>query len=229
MKYLRAIGFSFSTIFIYLGISLLGWGTDDLSGFFSLLPRGGYAAILISFGLALGYQAIDAPEGISGSKGEPGKLIKRQTLISIFMTLLLFGMLFLLPWADRHSFGTMSDNSTIRWLGLLLSGAGYILIFWSGVALGKMYSAEVTVQKNHQIVSSGLYRYIRHPRYLGLILAGLGMSGLFRSWLGLAGFAALVWILLLRIKDEEGLMRQELGETWRAYCEHSWRLIPYIF
>ena len=229
MKYLRAITFCFSTILIYLGIPLLGWGINDIPDFFALYPRVGYVVIVIAFGLAIGFQAINAPEGISGDKGEAGKLIKRQTFVGTFMTLLLFGMLFLLPWADRHNVGTIFDNSLIRWLGVTFSGVGYTLIFWSGIALGKMYSAEVTIQKNHQLVTRGLYRYIRHPRYLGLIVAGLGMVGLFRSWLGLAAFVALVWILLLRIQDEEGLMRQEFGATWQAYCEQSWRLIPYLY
>jgi protein-S-isoprenylcysteine O-methyltransferase Ste14 len=88
------------------------------------------------------------------------------------MTLLLFAMLVLLPWADRRNIGAISDNLYIRWTGLLFSGAGYSLIVWSGLALGRMYSADVTIQKGHQPVTTGLYRHVRHPRYLGSILAG---------------------------------------------------------
>ena len=229
MKYLRAVVFAVSTILIYLGSSLLGWGIDDIPGFFALYPRVGYVIVVIGFGLAVGYQAIDAPEGISGNKGESGKLIRRQTIIGSMMTILAFGMLVLLPWADRRSIGVIFDNSFLRWLGLVFSGTGYWLIFWSGLALGKMYSAEVTIQKDHQLITFGLYRYVRHPRYLGLILVGLGLTSLFRSGIGLVAFILLVGLLLLRIQDEEKLMYQEFGVEWQAYCQRSWHLIPYVY
>jgi protein-S-isoprenylcysteine O-methyltransferase Ste14 len=228
MKYLRAVIFCFSTILTYLGISLVGWGVDDLAGFFSQAQRAGYMLVVILFGLAIGFQAIDAPEGISGSKGQDNKRVKRQTILGSFMTLSFFVLLFLLPMADRHDFGTIPQNPLVRWLGLVLCGVGYSLIFWSGLALGRMYSADVTIQKDHQLITTGPYHYIRHPRYLGLILAGLGIAGLFRSWLGLVILLPLVAILLLRIMDEERLMQQEFGAAWQTYCARTWRLIPFI-
>ena len=75
MKYLQALGFFLGTLGIYLVPVLVGWGIDDLGGFFSIYPRLGYAVLVAMLGLAAGYQAVDAPEGIRGGKGEEGKLI----------------------------------------------------------------------------------------------------------------------------------------------------------
>lgn len=61
MRYIRAIVFFSSTLLLYLGLPLIGWGIDDLQGFFTLYPRLGYAVLIAFFGLAVGYQAIDAP------------------------------------------------------------------------------------------------------------------------------------------------------------------------
>jgi protein-S-isoprenylcysteine O-methyltransferase Ste14 len=229
MKYLQAIGSFLVTLLIYLGLPLLGWGINDLPGFFSSYPRLGYAVLLIFLALAVGCQAIYAPEGFRGSRGNKSKRLHRQSIVAAGLIFILFGALFLLPFADRHGIGVMTGTQALRWSGLVLAGLGLVLIFWSGVALGKMYSAEVTIQKNHQLVTTGLYHYIRHPRYLGVIFVALGLSLLFRSWISLVVSVPLLGVILSRIKDEEAVLSEEFGLEWEVYLKQSWRLIPYLY
>jgi len=229
MKYLRAVASFLIALIVYLGLPLLGWGINDLPGFFFLYPRLGYAVLMVVLALAIGYQAIDAPEGFRGSRGDKRKRLHRQSVVAAVVVLLLFGALFFLPFADRRGVGVIIDSQAVRWPGLVLAVFGFALIFWSGVALGKMYSAEVTIQKNHQLITTGLYRYIRHPRYLGVIFAALGLSLLFRSWISLAASIPLLGVLLSRIKDEEAVLHKEFGQEWGTYCKQSWRLIPYLY
>jgi len=229
MKFLRAIGSFITTLVVYLGLPLLGWGINDLSSFFSSYPRLGYTVLLIFLALAVGCQAINAPEGFRGNRGDKSKRIHHQSIVAVVLILILFGALIFLPFADRHGIGVMIGNQTMRWSGLVLAGSGLVLIFWSGVALGKMYSAEVTVQKNHQLVTTGLYQYIRHPRYLGVIFVALGLPLLFRSWIGLVVSIPLLIVLLSRIKDEEAVLSEEFGLGWEVYRKQSWRLIPYLY
>jgi protein-S-isoprenylcysteine O-methyltransferase Ste14 len=229
MNYLRAFVYFLSTLAMYLGVSLLAWGIDDLQSFFSIAPRSVYAAVVLAFSLAIGYQAINAPEGISGSKGEKSKLVRRQTLVGLVMVACVFGLLVFLPLADRRSIGVMVDGEAIRWAGCVLCCLGYALVFWSGLALGKQYSAEVTIQKDHQLITTGLYHTIRHPRYLGLISLGIGTACVFHSWIGLGTSILLLGVLWLRIKDEEALLHREFGAAWEVYCQHSWRLIPFLY
>ncbi len=229
MKVARGIGFFLSTIVIYLGLPLLGWGLDDFLGFFSLNQMFGYSVIIAIFGMVAGYQAIESPEGVRGGKGQNGKFIPRQRIVRIFVTGLLLGALVLIPFADRRSIGTMVSSNIARWLGLVLSTCGMGLIFWSGLALGRLYSPEVTIQKDHHLVTNGPYHSIRHPRYLGGVIQGIGLSFLFRSWIGLALTLLFIIIVLFRIKDEEALMSREFREEWATYCKNSWRLIPFIY
>ncbi len=229
MKYLRGVAFSLTTLVMYIGVPLVGWGANDLRGFFSIYPRLGYAVLVTALSLAAGYQAIDASEGIRGSRGYEGKLLRRQSIVGIMMILLLYGVLVFLPFADRRSIGVMSDCQPVRWSGLALIGLGFTLIFWSGVTLGRMYSAEVTIQQNHELIISGIYRYVRHPRYLGAIILGLGLSLLFRSWIVLALFTPFLIVILSRIRDEEAVLLEEFGQDWEQYCKHSWRLIPFLY
>ena len=229
MKYLRGISFSLATLVMYLGISLLGWGITDLRGFFSIYPRLGYAVFVAVLSLATGYQAIDAPEGIRGRKGDKNKRLPRQSIVSVLIILLLFGVLIFLPFADRYSIGVLSDNQLVRWSDLILVALGLTTIFWSGVTLGKMYSAEVTIQHNHELITSEIYRYVRHPRYLGALMLSLGLPLLFRSWIVLTLFIPFLIVIVLRIRDEEAVLSIEFGRDWDQYCKHSCRLIPFVY
>ena len=229
MKYLRGISFSLTTLVMYLGIPLLGWGIADFRGFFSIYPRLGYAVFIVILSLATGYQAIDAPEGIRGRKGGKSKRLKRQSIVSVLIILLLFGVLTFLPYADRLGIGVLSDNPLVRWSGLFLVALGLTTIFWSGVTLGKMYSTEVTIQHNHVLITSQLYRYVRHPRYLGALMLSLGLPLLFRSWIVLTLFIPFLIVILLRIRGEEAVLSEEFGHDWEQYSKQSWRLFPYVY
>jgi protein-S-isoprenylcysteine O-methyltransferase len=145
------------------------------------------------------------------------------------MVAILYGGLFSLAFADRRGLLVMSESPIVRWPGLLLATLGCALVFWSGVSLGAQYSQEVTLQQSHRLITAGAYRFVRHPRYLGVALLALGLVLLFRSWPGLA-FSPAVWaILLFRIHDEEMLMQSEFGSEWEAYAHRSWRLLPYVY
>jgi protein-S-isoprenylcysteine O-methyltransferase Ste14 len=228
MQFLRSVLFFIATLLIYLGVALLGWGLGDMAGFFSSAPRVGYAIVVGLFSLAVCIQAYGSTEGIRGQKGKAGKLIFRQTLVRYVLELSLYLALFFNPFFDRHGI-VVFDGSAIRWLGNGFSVLGYGLIFWSGVSLGRQYSADVTIQEGHHLITSSIYRYVRHPRYLGIIALSIGVSCIFRSWIGLIASLFFLVILLYRIKDEEMLMHKEFGGEWEAYCKHSWRLIPYLY
>lgn len=229
MKQLRAIAFGITTVLMYLGIPLLGWGILDLQGFFSVAPRAGYAVAVGILGVLVGIQALDDPEGIRGARGDDSKRSRRQSLVSATMIAVFYLALLALPLADRRGLGVLAAGPALRWAGLVLTVAGLGLVFWSGVALGKMYSKQVTIQENHRLVTDGIYGTIRHPRYLGVICLGVGFALLFRSWVALALAPPLLALLLLRIRDEEKVMHTEFGEEWEGYCARSWRLVPHIY
>jgi protein-S-isoprenylcysteine O-methyltransferase Ste14 len=228
-KFSRSGLFFLATLFIYLGIPLLGWGIKDLAGYFSLPQRLAYAIVVGLFSLAIGIQAYASTEGIRGGKGEEEKFVFRQRVVRIGLVLTLYLALFLLPFFDRHEFFIFAQGYIARWLGVFLSAFGYILVFLSGLALGRQYSADVTIQQDHHLITGSIYRVIRHPRYLGVICMALGISCVFRSWIGLGASLVILAILLFRIRDEEAVLHKEFGAEWEAYCHHSWRLLPYIY
>jgi len=230
MKILQSVGFFFYVLAVYAGLPLLGWGVNDLPGFFSQAPRGGYILSIAFYGVVIGLMA-RRPGGMGTvvGKGKEDKFIPRQRIVRILAALMLLGALFFLPFADRRGLAVLGSGTALRWAGLVLEILGMGIILWSGWALGRFYSPDVTLQEGHRLVTDGLYRLVRNPRYLGGIVQGFGLALLFRSWLGLALVFVFILIILFRIRDEEALMQREFGAEWEAYCQKSWRLIPYIY
>jgi protein-S-isoprenylcysteine O-methyltransferase Ste14 len=224
----RSFGDFLSTLVLYLGIPLLGWGLADFRGFFSVAQSLGYALIVVALGLAVGWQALHSPGGIRGGRGRDDKRIARQSVTRVTVILLLYVALLFLPFADRHSIGTLPRNPVFRWIGVVLFGLGSGIIFWSGVALGKLYSGDVTLQEDQRLVTDGPYRWVRHPRYAGTVLLAFGLVLTFNWWIGLVANVAFMGIIWFRIRDGEVLMREASGSEWQAYCEHTQRLIPFI-
>jgi protein-S-isoprenylcysteine O-methyltransferase Ste14 len=229
MRLARAAGYLALTLIMYLGLPLLGWGIGDLGGFLSSPPRMAYAWLIVCVSLVAAYASFRAPEGLRGGRGLSSKRISRQTVVARAMTLLLLLGLTLVPCLDRRRILIIPISAAGRWIGFGLGATGLLVIFWSGIALGRQYSPEVTIQEKHRLITSGPYRFVRHPRYLGGIIMGIGLSTLFRSWVGLVLAGIFAAVVLFRIADEERLMAHEFLEEWDRYCARSWRLIPFVY
>ena len=148
----------------------------------------------------------------------------------IFMPLLVIGLLsaFLPAYAERHGWWVL-DGETVRWLGVFFYLAGGALRIWPIFVLGRRFSGLVAIQPGHELVTDGIYRVIRHPSYLGMIILMLGWALAFRSGLGVILAALIVPPVLARIRSEETLLRFQFGDEYDAYRRRTWRLIPGIY
>jgi protein-S-isoprenylcysteine O-methyltransferase Ste14 len=101
-------------------------------------------------------------------------------------------------------------------------------LFWRSHAdLGQNWSVTLEVRKQHQLVTSGVYRRIRHPMYAAIFLWCLAQALLLPNWL--AGWSALATFSLmyfLRTSREEQMMCEFFGDEYRAYMSQTGRLIP---
>ena len=86
---------------------------------------------------------------------------------------------FLPAYTDRKGFWIL-DGDALRWLGVVLFAAGGALRLWPVFVLGRRFSGLVAIQPGHELVTSGVYRVIRHPSYLGLLVNSLGWALAFR-------------------------------------------------
>ncbi len=163
MNYPHAVLHFVFTLVIYLGLPLLGWGLGDLKGFFSDPARMGFALLTGLGAIQAAFQGLVIPEG----QDRKEKRVARQTVFLVVFELLGMALLILLPFCDRRGIAAMPESQGLRFLGLALSLLGGGFMFGSVLSLGRQYSAQVTLQEEHKLISNGLYRFIRHPRYLG--------------------------------------------------------------
>jgi protein-S-isoprenylcysteine O-methyltransferase Ste14 len=117
----------------------------------------------------------------------------------------------------------------MRWAGVVLYAVGGALRIAPVFTLGKRFSGLVAIQADHRLVTDGLYRCVRNPSYLGLLVSTLGWSLAFRSWVGVLLTALLIVPLMARMRAEEALLGEHFGEAYAAYRARSWRLIPWVY
>lgn len=115
-------------------------------------------------------------------------------------------------------------------IGILLIWAGILLRLWCVRVLGRFFNTSLVLQEKHALVTSGPYRFIRHPSYAAgfLIMSGLGIAlGNGISLLLLIAAALLVYVP--RIRAEEGMLQQAFGGAFEEYKKRSWRLVPFVW
>jgi protein-S-isoprenylcysteine O-methyltransferase Ste14 len=132
---------------------------------------------------------------------------------------------YLPAWSDRVDFLTFGGDG-LRWIGVALAALGGGLRLYPVIVLGDRFSGLVAIQRGHRLETQGVYAHIRHPSYLGLLIAGIGWALAFRSGLGLLLVAALIPPLLARIQAEEALFADHFGAEYQAYCASTARMIP---
>lgn len=131
-------------------------------------------------------------------------------------------------FADRRDLGTIDGDST-RYLGLFLLTVGGVLRVGPMFALGHRFTWPLATQEDHRLVTSGFYRYIRHPSYLGALLGMIGWVLVFRSGIGLLGAFLIVPPFIGLLRAEEAMLLSEFGEDYAEYRRKTWRLFPFLY
>jgi protein-S-isoprenylcysteine O-methyltransferase Ste14 len=154
---------------------------------------------------------------------------RENVLLSISLTGL--GVLPLLYVATAFPrFADYPFHPTQAWLGVLFAIAALLLFHKTHVALGRNWSVSLQLRKDHQLITSGIYRYVRHPMYTAFWLWAIAQACLLPNWF--AGFAGLVGFGSLffgRIAREEQMMLESFGDEYRDYMSKTYRVFPLIF
>ena len=213
----RLVFIAFGTC-AYIGLAILGW--SGFRAFFSHPALIVLTAVLFALSAASFFAGGNLNPGVREDRGN-------RWVIVVFLVI---GFLngYLPAYTDRKELWTI-DGDTIRWLGVVLFAAGGALRIWPVFVLGHRFSGLVAIQPEHTLVTNGIYRVIRHPSYLGLLINSLGWSLAFRSGIGVLLTALLIPPLLARINAEENLLQSHFGDGYNAYRSRTWRLIPWIY
>src|SRR6516225_9028849 len=102
--------------------------------------------------------------------------------------------------------------------GTLCLAFGLWLFHRSHADLGTNWSITLAVREKHRLVTHGVYRWVRHPMYLSLLIYSLGQTLAVPNWLvGPSYGVAMVLIFVFRLGPEERMMVEEFGKDYEAY------------
>ena len=115
------------------------------------------------------------------------------------------------------------------WLRLAGAALGMVtdgLILWVFSSLGNNVSPTVVTRQRHQLVTSGPYRWVRHPLYTVGFLSYMSFAVLAANWyIAILAIVAL-WLLSLRVPAEEQALIARNGDTYRDYAKRTSRFLP---
>jgi protein-S-isoprenylcysteine O-methyltransferase Ste14 len=112
-------------------------------------------------------------------------------------------------------------------LGLALVVLGNGLRHWAATTLGVFFTRSILIRAEHRVVTTGPYRFVRHPAYAGDLVSLLGLTITLGNWLiAITGFFL---AHVPRIKAEEAALEANLGEHYRAFARTRKRLIPGVW
>ncbi|MFJ1213182.1 methyltransferase family protein [Burkholderia pyrrocinia] len=203
---------------VYLGLAVLGFG--GFAAFFSHPPL----IVIVVATLAMAVVAMFTEGNLSA--GERENRDNRWVLAAFAVSGFLLA--YLPALTDRLDVWTFGGDA-LRWLGVVLYIAGGALRLWPVFVLGQRFSGLVAIQPGHTLVTDGIYRRIRNPSYLGLLVNSVGWALAFRSGVGVLLVALMIVPLVARIRSEEALLRSQFGAEYDAYCARTWRLLPGVY
>jgi protein-S-isoprenylcysteine O-methyltransferase Ste14 len=128
-------------------------------------------------------------------------------------------------WELQHSQWSLA----MAFSGIILMLLGSYLRIESRLTLRRNWSMVVRVLPDHELVTSGIFRHIMHPGYLGEMLIYLSIPVALSSGYGIATMALLFPVLMYRIRIEEKALRTKFGKKYADYSKRTKRLIPYVY
>jgi protein-S-isoprenylcysteine O-methyltransferase Ste14 len=115
-------------------------------------------------------------------------------------------------------------------VGLVLYVAGYLLMAWALITLGRNYQLGGSAPRvEDMMVAAGPYRLVRHPMYTAALSIALGLACLIQSWVFFGVFCIYLVLILLLIPREEDGLRKAYGAQYVAYQQPTRKLIPFTY
>lgn len=134
------------------------------------------------------------------------------------------------PWVPSWlQVGSLPGMPGSAWAGVAIGLAGLVLRLWAVLTLRERYTRTLLTQDRQEVERKGPYRWVRHPGYLGSLMAlnGLAMSS-GNAIVLLASVAATGAAYAYRIRAEDRMLLGELGESYAAYRREVPALIPFV-
>lgn len=119
--------------------------------------------------------------------------------------------------------------SLVNVVGLCLFLIGVSMRRVAKRTLGEYYSYGLRTLPNHKLIKHGIYKHIRHPISLAMILYSPAIPLIFSSLYGFLLMLGLIPCTLYRVKIEESMLLEKFGDEYREYVKKTKKMLPFIY
>ena len=127
------------------------------------------------------------------------------------------------PWM---AWASLPLPDWLRWLGVVFGVFSAGLLWWTLRHLGKNLTDTVVTRRDHTLVTSGPYRWVRHPFYVAFALAALANASTTANWFVLATGVCVLLLISIRTSKEESKLVERFGDEYRRFCHRTGRFFP---
>src|SRR6266404_4891116 len=129
--------------------------------------------------------------------------------------------------AQNWRAGALPHGREFAVAGVVLFAVGLLLRWWAIITLGRFFTVDVTIEKDHELVERGPFRVVRHPSYTGVLLAFVGLALSLRNWAAILVILVPIFAAFVRrMNVEEEALSQALGSRYAEYMVRTKRLVP---
>ncbi len=199
----------------------------------NLFFRISFLSLWISIGIVRGYYGrktkthdsiVGISEKLKTAKNEVGQGLLILTVIITVIGVIGIILYLLSPpwWTWTH----LPLGEYIQWAGIVVSIIPIFYLVWVHRHLDNQWSIALEIHEEHKLITTGPYRRVRHPMYLGVFVYTIGLCLISLDILVILFFVFTIWINYRRIPSEEQMMIDQFGDEYLEYMKKSGRLIP---
>jgi protein-S-isoprenylcysteine O-methyltransferase Ste14 len=162
------------------------------------------------------------------------KLDRRQEGLFILLTLrplgvaMMAGLIAFIISPSSMAWSSVPLPAWMRWIGAALGVIAGALLIWTLRTLGKNLTDTVVTRREHTLVTTGPYRWIRHPFYASVALAVVANSLTAANWFLFVTGGLLFTLLVIRCEREEENLIARFGNGYKSYMHRTGRFLPRI-
>lgn len=163
------------------------------------------------------------------ASGDTAKGFDRSSLAWLWVSVIVgVGIATSVAAAETHAAFHLGPIGRQAIVGIFV--AGLVIRWWAIVTLGRFFTVNVAIASDHQLIQHGLYHYLRHPSYTGMMLAFVALGLSYHNWLSLVCLLVPISLALAwRIHVEEAALTSAFGDAYRQYQARTKRLVPWVY
>jgi protein-S-isoprenylcysteine O-methyltransferase Ste14 len=218
----RLVLFSITLISVATYAVLTVWGYGGVGGYFADPARTGLIVVLVVLTI-IALMTNSSGLGAGVREDTSNRWVLLPLIFASFVSA------WACPFLDGRNELVFGSEAT-RWVGVGLCFVGGILRLIPVFELGNRFSGLVAIQPGHTLKTDGVYRFIRHPSYVGLLICAFGWCLVYRCLIpGLILTAILIIPLVARMNSEERLLQDQFVDEYATYKKRTWRMIPWVY